>query len=192
MCDMMGLERGEKQGVHTDDIIKVLHGNLKDGYQFSASPVYEDEPDYYNESPTLDDRVHCLVSVVSANTVTLLDDSVVHKIKTIRLKASNLGIPQVVVLTHVDQACPHVIDKLENVYRSRKIKEKMEVCSNRLGVPMTCIFPVKNYHEEVELEGMVDTLLLHSFKQIVTLGNNYISTLTDIKMENDYKGTGER
>lgn len=32
MCDIMGLERGDSAGAHTDDILNILDGHIKDGY----------------------------------------------------------------------------------------------------------------------------------------------------------------
>ncbi len=46
---------------------------------------------YYNSTPTLDDRVHVLVSVIPANSSPLLSDKVMKKMREVRLAASDLG-----------------------------------------------------------------------------------------------------
>ncbi|XP_062393889.1 uncharacterized protein LOC134082253 [Sardina pilchardus] len=184
LCDIMGLEKGDLQGAHPDDLIKVLQGHIRDGHKFKpAVSVCEEDP-HYKASPSLSDQVHCLVSVIPASKISLMDDSIIQKIKVVRRKATELGVPQVVVMTHVDEACPHVGKDLECVYRSRKIKEKMQECSSRVGVPMSLIFPVKNYHEEEDLDEMIDTLLLRALKQIVLLANDYIYDMHPTPREN--------
>ncbi len=44
--------------------------------------------------------------------------------------------------------------------------------SDKLGVSMCHIFPVKNYHEEIEIYDDVDVLILQAFTQIIQLGND--------------------
>ncbi|KAK3530268.1 hypothetical protein QTP86_022419 [Hemibagrus guttatus] len=83
------------------------------------------------------------------------------------------GIPQVVIMTKVDVACPHVKENLKMIYRSKKIKERMEQCSNDLGIPLTYIFPVKNYHEEINNNNEIDILLLMALTSIVNFANDF-------------------
>lgn len=45
----------------------------------------------YKSSPTLDDRVHVLVSVVPADSIIQLSEEVVRKMREVRLAASALG-----------------------------------------------------------------------------------------------------
>ncbi|XP_036413714.1 interferon-induced protein 44-like [Colossoma macropomum] len=172
--DVMGMEHGRSKGVHTDDIISILHGHIKNGYTFNpCCPIDKENPNYISD-PSLKDRVHCLVSVLPANKISLTSDDVIHKMKQVREKARDLGIPQVTVMTMVDEACPLVRDDLEKIYTSKKIKEKMQECSNKLGVPMNCIYPVKNYHEKITNDLNADILILMSVTDIISFANDYI------------------
>ncbi|XP_076123153.1 interferon-induced protein 44-like [Alosa pseudoharengus] len=99
---------------------------------------------------------------------------VIHKLREIRQKASALRIPQVVVMTMVDKSCPAVAKDLKMIYRSKTIKAQMQECSNKLGVPMNCIFPVQNYHEEIDLNEDVDILLLSALKNILNFANDHV------------------
>ncbi|XP_073722333.1 interferon-induced protein 44-like isoform X2 [Misgurnus anguillicaudatus] len=81
------------------------------------------------------------------------------------------GIPQVIVMTKVDEACPLVKNDLRKIYTSKKIKNRMEKCSIEVGVPMTNIFPVKNYHDEIDTNDEVDVLILKAVDQIVRSAN---------------------
>ena len=51
---------------------------------------------------------------------------------------------------------------------------QMQSCSNELGVPVNCILPVKNYHEETQGNNDIDALLLQPMTQIVEVANDYI------------------
>ncbi|KAL2086458.1 hypothetical protein ACEWY4_017517 [Coilia grayii] len=90
---------------------------------------------------------------------------------------SFLEIPQVALLTKVDEACPEVKKDLRLVYRSKKIELKMTECHNRLGVNLSHIYPVKNYHKEAELSDDMDVLLLTAFKNILNFANDHVAEI---------------
>lgn len=50
----------------------------------------------------------------------------------------------------------------------------MEQFSKDVGVPLNCVFPVKNYHRENKLNGDVDSLILDALKNILNLGRDYL------------------
>ncbi|KAK1802758.1 hypothetical protein P4O66_021292 [Electrophorus voltai] len=145
-------------------------------------PISTEDIDYKHD-PSLTDRIHCLLSVLPADNISLISEEVIQKMKTVRGKARDLGIPQIAIMTMVDKACPLVQNDLEKVYISKRIKEKasttviffpnMKVCSDRLGVPMNCIFPVQNYFEQVTNNVKMDILLLMAIKNIIAIANDY-------------------
>ncbi|XP_060716662.1 interferon-induced protein 44-like [Tachysurus vachellii] len=81
-------------------------------------------------------------------------------------------------MTKVDEICPLVKKDIRKVYTSKKIKEKMQECSNALGIPMSHIFPVKNYHEETDTIDDMDLLILKALDQIVNLANDQLENQT--------------
>ncbi|KAL7866145.1 hypothetical protein SRHO_G00113920 [Serrasalmus rhombeus] len=178
-CDMMGIESDKSQGVHTDDIVSALKGHMPNNYKFNPSvPMCEDHKNQkskYIRNPSVNDQIHCLVNVIPAYGIMLLDNKVIQKMKTVRAEASKLGIPQLVFMTNVDKACRMTYEDLAKVYQSKKIKEKMEECSTRLGVPMNCIFPLKNYHEETKLIENLNCLMLEAFTQAVYSAHEYVT-----------------
>ncbi|XP_048101462.1 interferon-induced protein 44-like [Alosa alosa] len=180
--DIMGLEKGGG-GACVEDLKMVLKGHIKDGYVFNPLAPVRKGDTKYNSSPDLKDQIHCLVSMLPANNVSLLDEydatGVISKLRDIRKKATELRIPQVILLTKVDEACPIVDKDLKMIYRSKKIKEKVCVCSNKLGVPMNCIFPVKNYDHEIDLNDDVDMLLLSALKNMLYFANDYVDEQTE-------------
>ncbi|KAG7315586.1 hypothetical protein KOW79_020452 [Hemibagrus wyckioides] len=68
-------------------------------------------------------------------------------------------------MTKSDLTCRVVQQDIRKLYTSNKIKEKMEKCSNRLGITMNHIFPVKNYHEEI----WMDLPILKAIDQILNI-----------------------
>ncbi|KAK2817768.1 hypothetical protein Q7C36_021701 [Tachysurus vachellii] len=176
--DVMGLENQDESGIHLDDIINVLHGRVKEGYQFNpVSPLTDADPDYIHE-PSLNDKVHCLVSVVDANKISLMEDEMIQKMKAVRKSALRLGIPHVVLMTKIDvDVCPLVTKDLAEVYKSRKIIEKMQEFSHTIGPPLKCMFPVSNYYEETELDDKKDVLILSALKAIAGFVNDFIEDI---------------
>ncbi|XP_026060425.1 interferon-induced protein 44-like [Carassius auratus] len=168
----MGLEPAAFEGSQTEDIINVVYGHVKDGYKFNEEKPLTYEDQKFNQNPNPSDQSFCLVYVLPANIVQYTDDHLIDKLKIIRQRISEKGIPQVVVMTKMDEACPLVQKNLKKMYTSKKIKEKMELCSAKLGVPMTNIFPVKNYHNEIDTDDDTDVLLLKALEQIVQLADD--------------------
>ncbi|XP_053471557.1 interferon-induced protein 44-like [Ictalurus furcatus] len=88
----MGLQDTGTSGIHTDDIITAMQGHVRENYTFNpVSPLRDGNP-WYNNAPTLNDKVHCLVSVMSAQTLPVMYDSVIKSIKDVREKASALDV----------------------------------------------------------------------------------------------------
>ncbi|XP_072542842.1 interferon-induced protein 44-like [Salminus brasiliensis] len=172
--DVMGLEKDQLKGVHTDDIINALKGHVPSNYEFKPHDPIDKDNRSYILNPTLNDKIHCLVSVIPADTISRMDDEVIQKMRNIRAEASKLGIPQVVFMTRVDKACTITEEDLTKLYKSKKIKEKMTECSNKLGITMNCIFPVKNYHEETKPNEQLNCLMLEAFTQIVHSADDFL------------------
>uniref|UniRef100_A0A3B1JY38 Interferon-induced protein 44-like n=1 Tax=Astyanax mexicanus TaxID=7994 RepID=A0A3B1JY38_ASTMX len=174
MHDVRGLEVGDTKGVHTEDIINALKGHIADNYAFNpVDPIFTTSR-YYIHNPTLNDRMHCLVSVIPADRISMMEDEVIQKMKEIKAAASTLGIPQVLFMTRVDQTCRLTQQDMGKIYQSKKIKDKMTECSNKLDVPLSCIFPVKNYSEETKFDEKLNCLMLEAFTHIVNSANDYV------------------
>ncbi|XP_054915743.1 interferon-induced protein 44-like [Poeciliopsis prolifica] len=172
--DIMGLE--ERTGVRTDDIKLALKGHVKDGYKFNPVSSLSDDDPGYNSSPSISDRVHVLVCIYDAN-APQMKPSVLQKMKEIREAASELGIPQLAILTHIDSACGETQKNLTNVYKSKHLKKKMGDFSAGLGIPMNCILLMKNYSSETQLNADVSTLILNALKLMIDFGDDYADKL---------------
>ncbi|XP_017324812.1 interferon-induced protein 44 [Ictalurus punctatus] len=170
--DIMGAEA--KDGVLTQDIISALNGHMKEGYMFNCNNPLTTNNHYYNQNPSLSDQMHCLVYVIPADMISMMDDDFIKKLKSVRETASRMGIPQVVFMTRIDRACPMTKENLQNIYKSKKIRDKMRESSNVVGVPVNCIFPVLNYHEETHVNDNINCLMLDALTQIIHWANDYV------------------
>ncbi|XP_034383135.1 interferon-induced protein 44-like isoform X1 [Cyclopterus lumpus] len=179
--DMMGLKDGSfrNQRVHVKDIKRALKGHILDGYRFNPESKLSKEDPYYNPSPGVNDKVHVLVSVIDANTVSQLEDKVVKAIWAIREEASELGIPQVAIFTKIDELCPEIQKDVRNVYKSKILKKAMQRFSEEVGIPMNCIFAVWNYHEDISLSNDNDALILSALTSIMNAGGDFLNTVRE-------------
>ncbi|XP_041862683.1 interferon-induced protein 44-like [Melanotaenia boesemani] len=179
LCDTMGLEESKGAGLDIDDISNILKGHLSDRYQFNPSAALHSDSHGYRRSPTLKDKIHCVVYVIDACKISIMSAKLEEKLDAIRRKVNMMGIPQLVLLTKVDEACPLVEEDLTNIYRSGYIKGTVQEISARLGVPLSCIVPVKNYSEELELDVNCDILLLSAVIQMLRFVDNYFDDISD-------------
>ncbi|XP_036419341.1 interferon-induced protein 44-like isoform X2 [Colossoma macropomum] len=172
--DTMGMEAEISHGIQTNDLISILQGHVQEGYTFNPLTELTDEKREYDQTPSLDGKVHCLVSILPADKISMMPQSVICEMRKVREKARDLEIPQVVIMTRVDLICKLVSKDLKMIYRSKKIKDKIEECSNRLGVTKNYIFPVKMYSEEITTNSNVDILILMAMTNIVNFANDFV------------------
>lgn len=73
-----------------------LYTCLTDLIVFQVSPESSlSEHDHkYNKEPTLNDKVHVLVSVLDANKIKLMSDDIIKQMRTVRLAARDMGKSQ--------------------------------------------------------------------------------------------------
>uniref|UniRef100_A0A8C7YPJ7 TLDc domain-containing protein n=1 Tax=Oryzias sinensis TaxID=183150 RepID=A0A8C7YPJ7_9TELE len=177
LCDTMGLE--ENVGPDIDDISNILKGHLPDRYQFNPSVPLQSEAHSFCKSPGLKDKIHCVTYVLDASKISIMSSKMEEKLKTIRRKVNSMGIPQLVLLTKVDEACSMVKEDITNVYRSSYIRD---VAATRVGVPLSCIIPVKNYSQELELDTNIDILLLSAAVQMLRFVDNFFDDLKPVPL----------
>ncbi|XP_053184213.1 interferon-induced protein 44-like [Scomber japonicus] len=172
--DIMGLEGGTERGVRAEDVKLAMMGHVKDGYKFNPrSPLSKGDPKY-KPSPSPDDQVHVVVCILSADTVEI---KALEKMKVIREAARDLGIPQMAIITHIDEACKETEEDLRNVYKSKHLKQKMKDFSAVVGIPMNVIFSVKNYKEENDIVDDVDSLILSALRRMIDFGDDFIGNM---------------
>ncbi|XP_074552942.1 interferon-induced protein 44-like [Halichoeres trimaculatus] len=176
--DIMGFEENTNNGVQVEDVILAMKGHVREDHKFNpVSPLAQGDPGF-NPNPTVNDKVHVLVCVVPAGSVPLLDTAKVQKLRQVRVAASELGIPQVAILTKVDEACPEVKKDINNIHKSKYLKQQVEQFSVLLGIPINCIFLIKNYESEINTSEDINRPILTALKQMVTYGEDYLNSNT--------------
>ncbi|XP_049337993.1 interferon-induced protein 44-like isoform X4 [Astyanax mexicanus] len=177
LCDTMGLEEGLNAGLDIDDFASILKGHVQDKYQFNPSMPLQTESPAFCKEPELKDKIHTVVYVIDTCKVKLLSDKMMEKLAAFRRKTNQLGIPQLVLLTKVDEACSAVASDLRSVYQSHYIYKMVQEVSVNLGVSLSAVIPVKNYSEELELDPKTDILLLNAVIQMLRTTESYFDDL---------------
>lgn len=85
-----------------------------------------------------------------------------------------VGLPQVVLLTNIDQICHEVDDDITNTFTSTAVCEAVNKAANITGLPRDHVFPVKNYECERNLKTAIDILLMVALRQCLDLADEYI------------------
>uniref|UniRef100_A0A8C6Q900 Interferon induced protein 44c1 n=1 Tax=Nothobranchius furzeri TaxID=105023 RepID=A0A8C6Q900_NOTFU len=168
LCDTMGLEENDDTGLNIDDLFKIFKSHIKDRYQLPF--INPGRCSGYKRSLQ---KIHCIAYVVDACKVSLLSDNMVKKFQAIRQKANQMGIPQVLLMTKVDEACQLVANDLRNVYNSVYIQKKARQLSESLRIPLSFTLPVKNYSKELELHQDMDILLFMALEQMLNYAGNF-------------------
>ncbi|XP_028995953.1 interferon-induced protein 44-like [Betta splendens] len=185
LCDTMGLEESADLGIDVDDIINVCKGHVKDRYQFSPAAPLQENSLGYRKHVTLNDLISCVVYVVDTSKVSLLSQKMLEKFAAIRKRTNLLGIPQILLMTKVDEACPLVAKDLKNIYRSVYIQQMARRLSDSLGLPLSNVIPVKNYSGELELDQDTDILLLGAVEQMLNYSDSFFENLDVDEQQND-------
>lgn len=55
----------------------------------------------------------------------------------------------------------------------------MHEVSDRLGLPLSCIVPVKNYSKELEVDPNCDIVLLSAVIQMIRLADDYFDEINE-------------
>ncbi|XP_055073505.2 interferon-induced protein 44-like [Misgurnus anguillicaudatus] len=174
LCDTMGLEEQTGAGLDIEDISSIIQGLIPDRYQFNPMVPFHPDEQKSSRPVSLQERIHCVVYMIDATKISLMSSKLEEKLAAIRKKVNSLSVPQIVLMTKVDEACPLVEEDLQKVYVSSYIKSKVQEVSSRLGVPVSCVLPVKNYSQELELNLNCDLLLLTAVQQMLNYAEDYL------------------
>ncbi|XP_043079852.1 LOW QUALITY PROTEIN: interferon-induced protein 44-like [Puntigrus tetrazona] len=172
LCDTMGVEEQSGAGLNIEDINSILQGQVPDRYKFNPTAPFKPDDQKASRPASLQEKIHCVVYVIDATKISLMSDKLEEKLASIRSQINSLAIPQIALMTKVDETCPHVQKDLQSLYASSYIKSKVQEVSSRLGVPVSCVLPVKNYSQELELN--CDVLLLSALQQMLRFADDYL------------------
>ncbi|XP_050406201.1 interferon-induced protein 44-like isoform X2 [Patella vulgata] len=178
VCDTRGME--ETQGIDPCDWTALLDGHVPDRYTFEpCSPITPDSPGYI-KTPTVNDKIHCVAFVIDSTSVDVMNESILSKFKLVQKLANERGIPQVIVLTKVDQIELDVEEDLTQLLYSPRVAYVVDQVAQLIGLPRGHVLPVKNYEKETELNETVDRFALLSLQQMLRFADDYMYELLDV------------
>lgn len=173
IVDTMGIEEDRKQGFDPTELSYILDGHIPENHQFDSKGNISQEMSGFIKLPKLNDKIHCCVIVLDANSIGNLGEGILTKLSDMRGKITARGIPLIVLLTKIDKACGQTAANVSLVYKSLAIQSIVAQTSIKIGVPVSYIMPVKNYTHEIELDPWVDVLALSAIQQMLRFTDNF-------------------
>ncbi|XP_076872595.1 interferon-induced protein 44-like [Brachyhypopomus gauderio] len=160
LCDVMGLGDQDLAGLSYSDALAVIQGRVPEGYKFQSDAPISDKVTGYRTAPSLKEQVHCVLFVLDASEVESYSNTLRSTLRELHTAVSELGVPRLILLTHVDQVCSTVEEDVKHVYSSRTLQEKMQNAAELVGLPLSYVLPVKNYISQLAVDCNTDILLL--------------------------------
>ncbi|XP_050406204.1 interferon-induced protein 44-like [Patella vulgata] len=172
LCDTRGLE--DTEGIDPGDLSAMLDGHMPDRYTFLPSSPISSGSLGYIKTPTINEKIHCIAFVIDSGSVDVMNESVLSKFKQIQKLANQRSIPQVILLSKVDQIGVEVENNLTNVLYSSRVAYVVDQVAQLIGLPRGHVLPVKNYEKETELNETVDRFALLSLQQMLRFADDYM------------------
>ncbi|XP_048841034.1 interferon-induced protein 44-like [Brienomyrus brachyistius] len=167
LCDVWDLGDTEETGLSLHDALAVIKGHAPEGYKFQSGMPINLSSASCCLDPELQDKIHCVVFVLNARDLHSYGESLVKMIKKLRREISDLDVPQLVLLSHVDEVCHAVNMDVRYVYTSRIVQKKVQEAASLAGVPVSFVLPVKNYMSELTVNRDNDILIFSAVRQIL-------------------------
>ncbi|XP_067894137.1 interferon-induced protein 44-like [Heterodontus francisci] len=177
LCDTMGLAEEKESEIHSDDIISIIKGQVLCKYQFNTTLPIQGDTKGYIKPGSVSEKIYCVAYVIEASKATFLSTKMEKKFCAIRSQINLLEIPQIVLLTKVDKKCPLVRKDVQNVYRNTYLGSMVLEIEEQLGIPVTCIIPMKNYWSDHELDSATNILILSALVQILRYADNLLENV---------------
>ncbi|XP_053499786.1 interferon-induced protein 44-like [Ictalurus furcatus] len=192
LCDVMGIGDDDSTGLSFSDTLAVIKGHVPKEYKFQPDVPVTDAVSGYIPNPSLNEQVHCVLFVLDAVKLSSYPSSLKSTLRKLHTTISDLGIPQLILLTHVEQVCPTVQEDLKYVYSSRTMQDKMQKAAELVGLPLSYVLPVMNYVSQLKVDCNTDILLLSVVMNILqavddTFEDRYpsIRPISSQKLEDD-------
>ncbi|KAM9495812.1 interferon-induced protein 44-like [Clarias gariepinus] len=161
LCDVMALGNDDSTGLSYNDALAVIKGHVPEGYEFQKGGTISDIVSGYIANPSLNEQIHCVLFILDATKLTSYPSSLESTLRKLHSAVSNLGIPQLILLTHVDQVSLAVQKDLSDVYYSLTVQNKMKKAGEMVGLPLSYVLPVTNYVSQLTVDCNTDILLLN-------------------------------
>ncbi|KAL6031324.1 hypothetical protein STEG23_029666, partial [Scotinomys teguina] len=177
LCDSMGLDERDEEGLHIDDIPHILKGCVPDRYQFNSCKPIKPKHSTGVTSPPLKDRIHCVAYVLNINSVNTLTDKMMAKLKKVHKDVVDCGVGQVALLTNVKNCDEVLDDSFSNMAENMTSQRQVKNVQNMLNIPIANILMVSNYTSEPSLEPMKDILIFAALRQMLRAADDSLEDL---------------
>ncbi|WAR29773.1 IFI44-like protein [Mya arenaria] len=113
-------------------------------------------------------------------------------IQKVAVGESEQGVTKrlVVILTKIDKLHKDIADDLADVFKHQVVNAAVEKVSEMLGIPPNNVFPVKNYHSEVETEVAVHAFALMALRKLICMASDVLEERTN-DSDDRTAGSGE-
>ncbi|XP_060082945.1 interferon-induced protein 44-like [Ylistrum balloti] len=188
LCDCRGLEDAFSIN---KDIDAILDGHVPDNYIFNVSSPVTNKTHGYRRDPKLKDKIHCVVYVLEAEKyaaeveMSFVTEPVKEQIMEIQDKIDQRGIPQLILLNKIDNACSDTKGDTSLVYRSELIRQRCYHAANCLGLPPLTVLPMRNHFMELTTSDEVAVLTLYNVRQMLRAADSYlrVNYLTELRQD---------
>ncbi|XP_055021237.1 interferon-induced protein 44-like [Boleophthalmus pectinirostris] len=141
--------------------------------QFRVDQALCSDTEGYIKRPGLREHMHCVAFVLDASKVSTCSDSTRVFLQQLRSFITDLGVHQVVLLTHVDKICNETQKDTSEVYKSIIVRQAMFKAAELVGMSPSSVVPVRNYWCELELDLSSDVLLLRALELLLQYTDLY-------------------
>ncbi|XP_053395403.1 interferon-induced protein 44-like [Mercenaria mercenaria] len=174
MWDTRGIENG--QLMEKENMKYMLQGNIPNKFMLNQHTSISPQTPGFIELPSLEDVMHCVAIVIDASMVDAADaiKDTIRNIKEMQTLMNLYDVPQVIVLTNIDKVCQHTKHDACNALKSKLIAETVGKVSDMFGLAKHCIFPMKNYEKECELDPNMDILALLALRGILNNADAFL------------------
>lgn len=178
--DTSGIELVVQSGLHVDDFIYLVKGNIQNLYEFNPAQPISPKDDKFRANPEPTDVTHCVIFVISAVDVyNEMPEAYIKKIKKLQTKLQAERVPRVLILTMADRLCEMVHKDVCNMFWSRKVQTAVKRASDIFQIEQASIHPVVNYETSYTLTPEQNVPLLLALKQNIQFAHDRFQQMQD-------------
>ncbi|XP_052787054.1 interferon-induced protein 44-like isoform X2 [Mya arenaria] len=181
LCDTPGI--GDHSGMDAVNINFLLDGHVHSSFEFSYSRHISAKTPGFVHRPSLAEEAHCVGIVLDSSTIHDLPAVTMTLLNELKNLALEKGIPLAIVLTKIDKLHEDIAENLADVFNRPEVKAVVDQVSEALGIPPNHVFPVKNYHSEMETEVAVHGLVLIALRKMLFIALDALEERTSANEE---------
>ncbi|XP_053391817.1 interferon-induced protein 44-like [Mercenaria mercenaria] len=172
--DTVGLSEGQGLGFNIQDLVYALNGNIKANYKFKGDvPIQETDP-FFLDSPSNEDKSHCLVIVLDVTLLDTITDRICNKFRQVVDETISKGVPIVLILTKIDKIYPYLRKDIKYLFHSSIVQTAVTKAELIFGIQKKNIHPVLNFTDNTEVDPIECIPILLALKQILHYASDHI------------------